>query len=499
MTRLALLLLLLGSARLLFPGDVPFVNDEPMLVERALDANASGSAAVTGLLGTRGARYGPAPVWFYQTALAFTHDLPTVVLARTALVTLLTGAALLLLARSLGRAARSSPILAPALGAFAFLSPYLWFYARDLWDNSFAIPLSGMLLASYVAYLKEGRVGWLALAGLFGALCFLTHLMTLPLVAAVAIHFLATRWRALHEPRFALVVATIVVGCVVLCLPYLRSVGGGSMAGFRLLPSPASVVFALGGLRVFTLAGFDYFVGEWGAWGSRGSGVLAVLAVGVSLFSWVAGAVGVAAWGRDAFREVPKVFGGGGVACGDGGGGRLEGSVGLLLLLALALFVLLVNGLRLREHPHYYNGVWAVFFLFWWRGMTVLAVGVAARRVLAVQVAAMALFLSGVTGTVHAGRGLKALHYGPTLSNQMEVARALEREGLEIAQPSEVLHVRMFPHAIGVIRRLERGEAPEPGAGVLAGHAEVVYVAPEGIGGAIALGAAPTAAGASPR
>lgn len=495
MTRLAILLLLLGSARLVLPGDVPFVNDEAMLVERALDANAEGRVAEAGLLGTRGARYGPAPVWFYQTALSFTRDLRTVAVVRTALVTLLTGAALLLLARALG-----GQTLAPALGAFAFLSPYLWFYARDLWDNSFSIAFSAVLLAAYVTYLKEERAGWLALAGLFAAFCFLTHLMTLPLVGAVAIHFAATRWRSLRDLRFALMVTVIVLACGALCFPYLRSMGGGSMAGFRILPSPVSVWFALGGMRVFTLAGFDYFVGDWGAWWGRGPGWLAFLAVGVTLLSWIAGAAGAIAWGRDALSGSALAS-----PSGRGGDTRLASSVGRLLLLALVLWIILASGLRLREHPHYYNGLWVVFFLFWWRGMSALAKTVVTRRLFAAQAVVMATFLVGLTWTVHENRGLKALHHGPSLSNQIAVARELEREGLEVVQPSEVLHARLFPHAIGVLRRLERGHGPviptgpQAGAGAAgdaegaadsaarAGRVQIVYVDAEGPRGEIAI------------
>ncbi|NIW66339.1 MAG: hypothetical protein GWN06_21120, partial [Gemmatimonadetes bacterium] len=81
----------------------------------------------------------PAPTWFYQLALAFTSDLRWVALAKTMLLSGLTGLAVFLLARRVAG-------LAPALGAFAFLSPYLWFYSRDLWDNSFAVPFSAMLL-----------------------------------------------------------------------------------------------------------------------------------------------------------------------------------------------------------------------------------------------------------------------------------------------------------------------------------------------------------------
>lgn len=453
------LLVLLGAFRLLFPGDVPFINDEPMIIENALDANEAGSVVSSGLSGTRGATYGPVPTWFYQTALSLTSDLRWVAVARIVLVTALTGLALVLVAVSVNG-------ISPALGAFAFLSPYLWFYARDLWDNSFSIPFAGMLLGAYTLFLKDGRLRSFAVAALFGTLALMTHLMTLPLVGAVALHFALTRWRTMRDsPRFALGVALVLAGSLALCFPYLREMSGSSVATFRVIPSLGPVAFALNGMRVFSLAGFDYVIGPWNLGG------IAPIAIFLTIFSYVGGAYGLVL----CIREVRA------------GDGSVRGQLAAVLTLALVLFVLMANGQRLREHPHYYSGVWIVFFCFWWIGMSRLVHEAWLRRIFVGQVVVMACFLVGVVSWIHWNRGTKSLHYGPTLENQMTVARQLNLLGAPDAPPSAAHHPRLFPHAIGVLRRLEPGggDGPAEDLGPGPDGVEIVYVDPQGTSGAI--------------
>ena len=39
------------------------------------------------------------------------------------------------------------------LAVLVMLSPWMWYYSRQLWDNSFCIPLSAMTIAAYADYL----------------------------------------------------------------------------------------------------------------------------------------------------------------------------------------------------------------------------------------------------------------------------------------------------------------------------------------------------------
>ena len=60
---------------LIWPGDIPFINDEPQLIANAGRANADRRLAPLGLDGTYGFTDGPVPTWVYQALLSISHDL----------------------------------------------------------------------------------------------------------------------------------------------------------------------------------------------------------------------------------------------------------------------------------------------------------------------------------------------------------------------------------------------------------------------------------------
>src|SRR5438067_11900247 len=91
---LYVVLLVLCTIPLVFPGDAPWISDEPRLVSAALQANREHRLVEHGLPGTIGVVYGPLPGWFYQISLAMTHDPVVLVALRAAVVTLVTAASL---------------------------------------------------------------------------------------------------------------------------------------------------------------------------------------------------------------------------------------------------------------------------------------------------------------------------------------------------------------------------------------------------------------------
>src|SRR5437868_10763904 len=97
--RLLAFLGIICLASTLFPGDAPFINDEPTLIYKALRANQRGGLEQVGLQGTQKFRYGPVPVWLYQAMLHTSHDLKMLTVMRALLVNITTAAALLWLAR----------------------------------------------------------------------------------------------------------------------------------------------------------------------------------------------------------------------------------------------------------------------------------------------------------------------------------------------------------------------------------------------------------------
>ena len=183
------MVLVLCAVPLLFPGDAPFINDEPALIEAAYLANAHHQLAAQGLTGTLGVAYGPLPIWIYQLFLLLSHDLVVLVLLRAALVTAVTAGALWWLARTLG--------LWPWFLSAILLLPYLWFYSRVLCDNSFCIPVSAMGFAAYASYLahKSAFSMFLTRASLWILPCI--HLMSLAFVLPIGLHLLLVNWRCL--------------------------------------------------------------------------------------------------------------------------------------------------------------------------------------------------------------------------------------------------------------------------------------------------------------
>src|SRR4051794_952091 len=163
-----------------WPGDTPWVHDEPNLIANALRANAAHHLAPVGLFGSFGVPYGPLPTQVYQALLLLTHDPLTMVAIRAVLCMAVTAAGLLWLGRTL----RLTRWFVPAV----LLSPYLWLFSRLLWDNTFAIPVGVVGLAAYASFLATRSGRSLVLAVGCGLALLSIHFMAAPLVIAISGH-----------------------------------------------------------------------------------------------------------------------------------------------------------------------------------------------------------------------------------------------------------------------------------------------------------------------
>lgn len=105
----------------------------------------------------------------------------------------------------------------------------------------------------------------------------------------------------------------------------------------------------------------------------------------------------------------------------------------MIPLMTIAIFVVMTSVMasaqRLDVYPHYYNGVWIAFFVLWWLGMSDLWQRSWARRVFFVQAGILMVFLVAFVGWLHVNDGTRTVPYGPTLANQTDVARELNRLG----------------------------------------------------------------------
>ena len=186
-----------SSVTLLWPGDAPFINDEPKLFLAAYNANENGQLAETGLYGSVGLPYGPLPTWFYQGVLLITTNPEGWVLLRVLAMLFLSIAGMWLMAESLSLWKFFIPI--------TLASPYFWYFSRHMWDNSFLIPLSVIALGSYAWFLSRNSRAALFLSFTAAVSLPLIHFMALPLSVILLCHMIIFSRKALWSLRFYLV------------------------------------------------------------------------------------------------------------------------------------------------------------------------------------------------------------------------------------------------------------------------------------------------------
>ncbi len=372
-----------------------------MLIAQALENNSQGVVPSHGLQGSKGIDYGPLPLLFYQLALALLPSLFWVALAKSFLIT--AGMTV-----SVVSFLRLFPRVPKVWGIVPFLSPYLWFASRDLWDNSFLLPLSSLSLVSYLWFLRNARLRSLACAWFLAVLAVLVHLMALPLVGAMVLHLVWFK-RAWLRANSAWV-AVLALGSGLAIWPYfshLRSLPNGSGGiGWR----TASFFFSLLGARTFTSLALEYFLGWGWFWGSWTSWV-ALVSIGLSFYAFIPTFFGI---GLSVVRAIHLW--------------EFEQMVGAFYCFVLAGQMALLTSQGLVSHPHYYNGVWFVFwgFLVW--GQSSLE---HTRQSKWWQRAGrLYLVALGVSGAIAAGgvilrSGNRELRYGTTLRNQLRLVESL--------------------------------------------------------------------------
>jgi hypothetical protein len=468
---LAALLLGAGSIALLFPADVPWINDEPALLVLALRAKQHGELPTHGLTGSLGVAYGPAPLWFYMAAESLTHDLVAIVVLRVIVFMALTAVAIGWLARTCRR-------LDPLIGALAMLSPYLWFYSRLLWDNSFLIPLSALALAAYTSFSAE-RAAWkLWLTGLLAALMVQTHLMCAPLLAALVVHF---AWRhrawARSQPASLLPLAFFAACCVPYLSGALGSAGPRTNAGGAAL---ANWLFPLRGGQFVSAFGLDYFFGE--RWQDAVAGVPPALLWGATLVSGL-GIVGLWLGLLLAARWMRPQAGGAEASA--------EGPLATVCVLTLG-FQVLLNGLtRTGGEPHYFNGTWCCAFALVWIAWSAVRHPLARRVLAGAHALALLVVVLALVANVHRTQGNTGIHFGPTLGTQLAVLDELARYQPQSEVVNETEHYANFPQAFLALQEFHRVQQdshgprarlhvrwaqPGTGAGRLAVEAEALPV-----------------------
>jgi len=461
-----LLALVLGSVRFLWPGDVPFRLDETLVVRMAAKANENAVLGVHSVATPRSTS-GPVPVWIYQAVLASHVSFFTLWWLKVSIFTAALFYAGLRLLRSL-------PFLRPETLILLGLSPYLWFYSRDLWDNSWEIPLSAVALSSYLGFCCRPNRRDMLLTLVALTLGLLTHLMMLAPLLGIAVHFVLFHraWGRRHTGFLLWVGAA----CGVVASPYLDYLLRNPNLADLSVPHPelwlryvSGAANALLAPRYFMLIGFDYLVGLF--WWlpppevPLGLRVIVPIAFAVSGIAALYFFIGL----REAYRCVRRAY---------------EAHHWDTKAELLSLFVLIylahvaIGGLKqLGDFPHYLNALWLVIFVFVSLGITVMWEEKRWRRSFWVHALCLWIGLLYVVGNLHLHSGTRYRRYGPTLENQLAVADGLCRYPIDTPLVRELSETETFPETLDTLRML-RCAHKEPDPSLKGRRLRIGYVEP---------------------
>ena len=428
--------------RLLWPGDVAFINDEPVILAQAIDAWSQGRWWSLGLQGSQGWHYGPLPHWFYGSFLALKVSLPMLVMIKAALAFTLTlvGAWLFW----------DEKLKTLALALLLAHAPYLVFYDRSLWDNVFLIPLTALGLGLYRQYHLRLRLELLAASFFCLTLALLAHLMALPSFLAVLGHFVIAEysrgrinWRQLGSRT-----ACIVLGCLVFVPYFLTAFTHKGAPRPEASWTPMAFWHGISGVQFFSLHGLEYFLGEgrepfW--YRTDGLKVIWNYLEPASYFVFGLALAGLGAiftrarlW-RDKWLDPVWAL--------------------PILIVALQVAQCMLGGIV--AYPHYHNGSWMGFFGFLVMGVDWLRRF--KRSLYVLNTLALAIVLGSwlMAYDIHKNGGNRSLHYGPTLENSLAIAKKLNQlQAHPQSLVPRVLHYRYFPHTLNFLRWYVAGRQP---------------------------------------
>jgi hypothetical protein len=416
----------------------PFIADEPvfqMLVDDHIHARTLPTHA---LQGSKGVDYGPSALWMYLPLRLVTSNVYCIFALH--IFYHCTGLVLLFLAirRSVGATAAWWTWLIVAA------SPYLFFYARLPWDNTFLVLFTGMLLyfLSILATRPASFLGWLGL-GLSCALVFNLHLMSVPvLVAALAMApGLISRAPKRGRALLAAFVGAAAMGATM--FPYLRVIAD-QLAGsspFKIttealthaLPEAflgTKVHLTFAGMNYFFEQAFPHVVGELGplAWFGHLGWFVAILGWGCIVITL----------GGIALRWIRR-------------SGPSMSRLPIVVRFGLAYFLILLlyfYGVRPYPlHPHYFmSAYWLLpFFAVWAIGKFRRGLQWAARGVVGVMLFANIAFVFVAHRHVSANHGTRGLRYSSISEETREAIRSICAVAKEVGNPKVSVDLSPVP------------------------------------------------------
>ncbi len=411
---------------LLFPGNVDWILDQPLLVAKALESNQLNRWGDLGIAGGNGTTYGPIPNFFYQILLHTTHNLLIIVLIKTIVSWGVIFASLWRL---------SFDLKLKKIGILiALLSPFLYFYNRSLWDNVFLIPISALFSSAVIRYCSKRTSNDFILAAVLAAILFHIHLMaTLVIVPGMGI----LNWLMIKEKDKnlkKLILVQLLIG--VICWPYLKTLLIAKTLAPYGHPQWAAIFLSpLLGLRLFGYFGFfEYFSPNFYQF-FKGAGKIGIY------FLILLTSIGPLYY----FLGLKKLFS---RTC------ALEKPIRIYFITVLIMTVLISFKMKLRAHPHYMNASWSIYFCVFWMAFSEGVENLKTQRLFKVYSSSMVMLILTYIAYIQLNSGDRGLHFGPTLINQIEIAKQLPKSDSLKNINIEVDNFSNFPQRLSVLAEI---------------------------------------------
>lgn len=414
--------------RVIFIENSSFIRDEPLFLMKAIESNQIGEWFTLGLKGKMGIHYGPIAMLYFKFLIFLSKDIFTLHLLNTFFVTFMTiVGSYFLFVRSLKLSKWLIPIV--------LLSPYFWFYSRNLWDNSINIPLGIMCLGFFTTFLKEKKPIYALFFTVLLNCMVQVHLMSLAFVAPILLSYLFFyRHWIIEKIKYSLGILVVNALVAFPYLKYLLSVDG--LQASQGVGGSRAIFFPFFSGRVFSLFDYSYFLGKgWHKNLFTGSEFL----IGpFMVVSWIAFPL--------VYFGLYQIF----------KKRNLDESNKILLIVSISTFVLhliLCFMSNLYTHPHYYNGVIA---------LTVMLFGIGLNKLLesnikVVSIYALSLFIGIVSihSYVDIHGGSRKLHYGHTLKDLNTAAQKITQLKQDGVVERKTFHTEKFPEGIDTIVKLK--------------------------------------------
>lgn len=448
---------------LLFPGDIPFINDEPWTVHLALTQNQKGQLIREGLPGSLGMKYGPVPLWFYQLMLLITHNLMVISFTKNLLHLVIFIYAL----RGLGGELKvTQPFALLVLG-----SPYLLLVNRMLWLFGFMGPLSGCLAFWLLRFRRTGKYRYF----LYSVLTTISFVYTHPISAFIVMPFYLCLFVFCYErlwvKKTSCIVTLIIALAVVSPLIFqLLSHHGKASASPEKSDILHSFLATIHGSYYFTMVGwFEYYLPNFYQKGFLlPKTVLHVMiyTTGLSCILYLIGVTRCVALWIKSFRR--KSF----------TSRDMMTFYSLATVLFSATFFIIT---RLEFQPHYSIPLWFPFFFFIWIALN----WIWKKRPLLIPLFGIgwichAILLVFMTTYINKNGGNREIHYGATLKNQIQVANTVKAASHNSKIVTNVRNYQLFPYSLSVLISLsDENSSVDAGNKLL----QIVYAEPNSSSG----------------